>query len=46
MKNFTVAALLGAIAVTTSAQAQTYEWRSEMKSCQYQGDFDNNKYNF
>ena len=44
MKNFTVAALLGAMAVTTIAQAQTYEWRSEMKSCQYQGDFDNNKY--
>lgn len=44
MKVMTVAALLASMAVTTIAQAQTYEWRSEMKSCQYQGDFDNNKY--
>lgn len=40
----TIAAIFASIAFTTSAQAQTYEWRSEMKLCQYQGDFDNNKY--
>ena len=44
MKVVTTAILLASTAITTIAQAQTYEWRSEMEICQYQGDFDNNKY--
>ena len=44
MKVVTTAILLASTAITTIAQAQTYEWRSEMEFCQYQGDFDNNKY--
>lgn len=42
MKKFTVAALLAAIAVTTSAQAEVYQWQDEL--CDIKGNFDNKKY--
>ena len=42
VKKFTVAALLGAIAVTTSAQAEVYQWQDEL--CDNRGEFDNTKY--
>lgn len=42
MKKFTVVALLAAIAVTTSAQAEVYQWQDEL--CDIKGNFDNKKY--
>lgn len=42
MKVFTVAALLAAIAVTTSAQAEVYKWQDKL--CDMQGNFDKKKY--
>ena len=42
MKAITVAALLASMAVTTIAQAQTYQWEDDY--CSYKGDFDSKKY--
>ena len=42
MKAITVAALLTSMAVTTIAQAEVYQWESDL--CDMKGDFDNKKY--
>ena len=42
MKTMTVVALLAAIAVTTSTQAEVYQWQDEL--CDIKGSFDNKKY--
>ncbi len=44
MKVFTITLVLTAMTAVHTAQAQPFEWKSEMKLCQYQGDFDPKKY--
>ncbi|MBO1530581.1 hypothetical protein J3492_05065 [Psychrobacter sp. F1192] len=42
IKKLWLTAALAAIAMTTTAQAQTYQWQDEL--CDMQGDFDHKKY--
>ncbi|WP_312752493.1 hypothetical protein [Psychrobacter sanguinis] len=42
MKNFLTTALMASMLVTTSAQAQTYQWEEDY--CSYKGNFDSKKY--